>query len=271
MPNTAAEPQPEQPAPNLADQSFVTYEGDFVWLEYIEKLFAKYANGLTQKLGIYTALPVTDPGSGQVKTGFFRHGTIDFVRNLFAPTNTLGPVKPEEIAIEFPATPNKPSTVPGPPGPSVSTASQVTVVEASEELTLVQGEEGPGRFKVPDWSHLVVLGNVVCIKGKISIPGKHIVIFARELRTLATGKQQAELNVDGALPPAPALALPAPTDLGEKGKQGEFNFTSIDDGDATYPTRGGGACPAGTAARVKAVNLQATSTFSAMPCRKPQH
>jgi hypothetical protein len=239
MSNTAAQPQAEQPAPTLGDQSFVTYEGDLAWLQYIEKLFAKYANTRTWKIGIYRDLSAGDSGSGRI----FPHGTFDPARG-FIRADSPGPADAEEIVLEFPATAKRTDPVVGPSGPAVSTLAQVTVVEASEELTLVQGEvAGPGRFPVADASHLVVLGNVVCIKGKISIPGKHIVIFARELRTLATGQQKAELNVDGgALPPPldkPKIALSAPSDTGEKGKQGNFVFTTVDNGNVTHPRRGG--------------------------------
>jgi hypothetical protein len=105
---------------------------------------------------------------------------------------------------------------------------RVTVVETSESLTLTQmnTENIRGCFPVSSNSHLIVFGNEVCIQGKISVPGKHIVIFARELRTLAVKykndkgedvHENAELNVDGTQLVDGTLPALSPAKDGEAG------------------------------------------------------
>ena len=93
----------------------------------------------------------------------------------------------------------------------ITDGETVTIVETSEELTLTSHPTLAlvGRtFSVAESSHLLVFGNVIYIHGKISAPGKHIVIVAREVRTIAAGQEQAEINVDGAPPPAAPLPKP---------------------------------------------------------------
>lgn len=208
MVDTATQPQTERP--KLPDQSFVTNQtSDLTLLKNLEQLVAKYANGLMQNLGKYQPLP--DTGAGQAKAGFFPHGIVDYtccciaasmseynwlmpgrllfdrdaaIKNSFLPGTGPGPTAADQIAPGFPSEPPE---------------APLTVIETSEELTLTDHEK-PGLehcFTLPHpWStHLIVFGNVVRIHGKISAPGKHIVIFARELRTQADGKQGAELDV----------------------------------------------------------------------------
>jgi hypothetical protein len=205
MSDTAV-PQPQQQPqplpPKIADQSYVIYEGDLARLESIEKLIAKYANGLARKLGQYETIPDTNTGAGQDQPGFFRHGIVSASKEYWKAKGGEGPQWADEFTLKFPPTPAQ---------------ATVEVIESSEELILVRGERGPRVIDVSSGSHLIVFGNVVCIKGKISIPGKHIVIFARELRTLAKGNEGAELNVDGKAPEPSALQ---PADRGTDGTEG---------------------------------------------------
>src|SRR5690349_18049948 len=98
MAETATQPQPEQPQGKLTDQSFVTYEGDLALLEYIEKRFAKYANGLTQTLGVYEVASDTNTDAGQQSPGFFRHGVVDAIQNSFVPKSGSGPIDGERFS-----------------------------------------------------------------------------------------------------------------------------------------------------------------------------
>jgi len=233
MSETAVQPQPVPSKPELsddtldwqlADQSFVTYEGDLASLGSIEKLVAKYADGLARKLGknegvafTYEAIPATDTGTGQGQTGFFRHGIINACGNSWEAKGGEGPQGVEDFALNFPLMPAQ---------------AKVTVIESSEELILARGEEGPRVIDVSSGSHLIVFGNVVCIRGKISIPGKHIVIFARELKTVAKGDDGAELNVDGEVPQAAALP---PADRATDGGPGTVGTCTLSAGGLGEP------------------------------------
>ena len=182
------EPQPVQKL--LPDQSFRSYStGDLTLLQKVETAIATYADGLMRKVGKYQPFPNT--GAGTRTCGFFPHGVVDVKKTTFAATGGAGPGKVDEMAPSCPA--------------KITDGETVTIVETSEELTLTSHPTLAlvGRtFSVAESSHLLVFGNVITYSGKISAPGKHIVIVAREVRTIAAGQEQAEINVDGAPPPA---------------------------------------------------------------------
>jgi hypothetical protein len=124
---------------------------------------------------------------GSESTNSFGHQLVDVRGQNWTPART--DIKAADLTPEYPAAIKE------------AGKEQVTIVEASEELILTQ-QQNPGNigrcFPVPSNSHLIVWGNAVCIQGKISVPGKHIFIFARELRTLAVNNVSAELDVSAA-------------------------------------------------------------------------
>jgi hypothetical protein len=165
----------------MPDQSFRVYStSDLTLLTDVEKAVAKYAHDVMTKLGQLQPMPGSV--TGIPSAGFFPHGSVDWKKDAFTPSTTPA-LKPEDMALDYPS--------------KLEPGERVTVVETSEYLVLTQ-QEKPGIigrcFPVPN-THLLVYGDVVCIHGKITAPGKHLVIFARELRTLANGTQKAELNV----------------------------------------------------------------------------
>jgi hypothetical protein len=185
----------------LPDQSFSVSTGDLTLLQKVETAIATYANGVMQKLGKYQPFPNSNAGVGTQTSGFFPPGVVDVKKKAFVETGGAGPVAADSMAPSYPG--------------KIAEGDKVTIIETSEELTLT-GDATLGlvgrslSVSEKTSSHLLVFGNVVSIRGKISAPGKHIVIVAREVRTVAAagGKEQAEINVDGA-PPA-AAKLPKP-------------------------------------------------------------
>jgi len=104
------------------------------------------------------------------------------------------------------------------PSKVAGNSETVIVVETSEYIELTQGAVGARRYRVPPTTHLLVYGDVVCIHGKISVPGKHIVIFARELRSLADGDTRAELDVGMSTHKPPDVPdYPTPAQTGPEG------------------------------------------------------
>jgi hypothetical protein len=190
----------------LPDQSFRSHPtGDLTLLEKVETAIATYANGLMQTLGKSQPFPHSDTSAGTQTSGFFPHGIVNAKNKTFTATGGAGPVKADEMAPSFPT--------------KFTAGDTVTIVETSEELTLTQHTTLAlvGRFhSVSKSSHLLVFGNVIYIHGKISAPGKHIVIVAREVRTVAAGQEQAEINVDG----APPAAFPLPKSQAQVGDEG---------------------------------------------------
>jgi hypothetical protein len=172
----------------LPDQSFrVESTGDLTLLKKVETAIATHANDLMQKLGRYQPFPNSNAGAGTQTSGFFLRGVVDVKKTTFAATGGAGPVNADEMAPSFPA--------------KIKDGDKVTILKTSEELTLTHQTtlDLVGRYHtVSESSHLLVFGNLVYIHGKISAPGKHIVIVAREVRTTAAGAEQAEINVDGA-------------------------------------------------------------------------
>jgi hypothetical protein len=192
----------------LPDQSFRSNPtGDLTLLEKVEKAIAAYANGLMQQLGKYQPFPNSHAGAGTQTSGFFPHGIVNVKKTTFAATGGAGPGKVDEMAPSFPT--------------KFTAGDTVTIVETSEELTLTKDTTLAlvGRtVTVHGNTHLLVFGNVVYILGKISAPGKHIVIVAREVRTVAAGQEQAEINVDGGTPAA-ALLPKSQAQGGDEGTQ----------------------------------------------------
>ena len=78
-------------------------------------------------------------------------------------------------------------------------------IETAEPIWLTQdiSEAAEGRrIFVDETRDLIVHGDIVIVHGKISLPGKNVLILAREVRphsvaTGATSAQSAEINVDG--------------------------------------------------------------------------
>jgi hypothetical protein len=191
----------------LPDQSFRSHPtGDLTLLEKVETAIATYANGLMQTLGKSQPFPHSDTGAGTPTSGFFPHGIVNAKNKTFTATGGAGPGKANEMAPSCPA--------------KITAGETVTIVETSEELTLKPQQTTlalVGRtISVSTSSHLLVFGNVVYIHGKISAPGKHIVIVAQEVRTVAAGQEQAEINVDGA-PPAAAKLPKSQAQVGDEG------------------------------------------------------
>ncbi len=110
----------------------------------------------------------------------FPHGQLDMKGWQFRPAGNQAPKVDDEM------TPEYPTTLP-------TVRGEVTVVESSEHLVLMQtvdesstpGASAPtvkpgetkGIFDVRPRSHLIVFGDVVTIRGKIVVPGTHVVIF----------------------------------------------------------------------------------------------
>jgi hypothetical protein len=182
----------------LPDQSFRSDStSDLTLLKKVETAIAAYANDLMGKLGKYQPFPNSNAGAGTQTSGFFPRGVVDVKKTTFAATGGAGPVKADDMSPNCPAKTNDGDTV--------------TILKTSEELTLTQHTtlDLVGRYHtVSESSHLLVFGNLVYIHGKISAPGKHIVIVAREVRTIAAGGEQAEINVDGAPPGKAKLQKP---------------------------------------------------------------
>jgi hypothetical protein len=103
------------------------------------------------------------------------------------------------------------------------TATTCTIVTA-RPLALTQETSPPaGSFSVPEDKDLLVLGDVVSIRGRIRLPGKSVRVLARTLKLVpvagASGRRAAEINVDGrdADPPDNRRAAP---DTAKKGDIG---------------------------------------------------
>jgi hypothetical protein len=184
-------------APKL-DQSFWVYLINYSDLKPIEQRIAEYSLSLfdSPASGVATWYEGTPYPSGGMNS-------------IAAPTGER-PVRSDEIRGDYPST--------------VAPESEpVIVVETSEYIELTQRDHpGPAhRYRVPSTTHLLVYGDVVCIHGKISVPGKHIVIFARELRSLADGSIPAELDVGLLSEQAPKTAdvpdFPNPAAPGPEG------------------------------------------------------
>jgi|CXWL01.1.fsa_nt_gi hypothetical protein len=181
----------------LPDQSFRCYTTkDHTILQKFELAAAKASISLMTRLGKYQPPASTNLDAVPQSAGFFPHGVVDVAKGTFTAMSGAGPGTAAESHPNFPRT--------------VAAGELVTVIETSEELTLTQEDSLAlvgGTFLVPREAptHLLVFGNVVYIRGRISAPGRHIVIFAREVRTMATKSEQAEIDVSG-LPPA--LAKP---------------------------------------------------------------
>ncbi|MBX3327243.1 MAG: hypothetical protein U0223_08350 [Nitrospira sp.] len=184
----------------LPDQSFRCYTTkDHTILQKFESAVATYAISLMTQQGKYQPPASTNPNAVSKPVGFFPHGVVDAMKGTFTAMSGAVPRTAEE------SHPNVPR--------ALAEGELVTVIETSEELTLTQEDSlalVPGTFRVPREAptHLLVFGDVVYIRGRIVAPGRHIAIFAREVRTMAIGSVQAEIDVSG-LPPAKAK-LPKP-------------------------------------------------------------
>jgi hypothetical protein len=192
----------------LPDQSYSTASATVKELQEVEKAFADFAIAYAKKCGKYQAPP---PGLTPPPAGFFPHGVATVKRGTFM-RMPPGPSSATEATLDFPGKATGP----------------VTIVETSEPLVLIKPDASSsvkGRlYPMKSDSHLMVFGDVVTIQGKISLPGKHIVIVARELHTQALGSEGAELNVDGTAPPAAPIPQPQAVD-GDPGSAGELHAT----------------------------------------------
>lgn len=197
----------------LPDQSYRCYETmDQTILQTFEFAVANYAISLMTQQGKYQSPASPKPDAVPAPAGFFPHGVVDATKGIFTAMSGAVPRTAEESHTNLPS--------------ALADGEAVTVIETSEELTLTQEDSIPlvgGIFRVPReaGTHLLVFGDVVYIRGRISAPGRHIVIFARELRTMAVGPAQAEINVDGAEPPKAKLAL-SPAQGGKDGRSATF-------------------------------------------------
>jgi hypothetical protein len=105
----------------------------------------------------------------------------------------------------------------------VVTATACTIVTA-RPLSLTQEASPPaGSFSVPEDKDLLVLGDVVSIRGRLLAPGRTVRVLARTLNLVpvagATGRQGAEINVDGRRgdPPNNRRAAPDQAKRGDDG------------------------------------------------------
>ncbi len=202
----------------LPDQSYRCYTTqDYTILQRFESAVVNYAISLMTQQGKYQPLASPKPDAVPKPSGFFPHGVVDATKGTFTAMSGTAPRTADE------SYPNLPRTL--------AEGELVTVIETSEELTLTQEDSLVlvGRtFRVPREAptHLLVFGDVVYLRGRISAPGRHIVIFARELRTVAAGLVQAEINVDGAESPKAKLPLPQ-AQSGKDGRSAEFTFIDV--------------------------------------------
>ena len=194
---------------SIPDQSFRQYVASFVDdLVKCETTIAGFVN-----------LTMTAVGQGRTLRGGigvgpsaaigFPYGQLDMKDRQFRPAGN------QAFAVEDAMTPDYPTSRADGPG-------EVTIVESSELLVLAQAAK-PGEigrlFMVPPDRHLIVFGDVVTIRGKVEVPGKHVVIFARELRTLADGSQKALLDASAKDPEDPGI--PSPDYVATTGTAGE--------------------------------------------------
>lgn len=114
------------------------------------------------------------------------------------------------------------------PKPDLSYSQVVTatacIIVTARPLSLTQEASPPaGSFSVPEDKDLLVLGDIVSIRGRIRAPGRSVRILARTLTLVPlvgpSGRQGAEINVDGKAG-APADNRLAAPDQAKKGDDG---------------------------------------------------
>jgi hypothetical protein len=172
----------------IPDQSFRQYFASFVnELVKREQTIAGFVNATMQEIGRDRILQ--DGGASGLSDAIgFPHGQVDLKNQQFRPAGN------QTLAVESQMTLDYPTSLPDKP-------AEVAIVEASGPLVLAgaaEPDEIEGILVAAENRHLIVFGDVVTIRGKIKVPGKHVVIFARELRTLATkAGEKAILDTSG--------------------------------------------------------------------------
>ncbi len=154
---------------SIPDQTFRQYLASFVAdLVQCETTIAGFVNDTMTALGQVRTL---HPGAGVSPSAAigFPYGQLDMKDRQFRPSGNPA------FTVEDAMTPDYPASL-------AAGAGEVTIVESSEPLVLANGAK-PGEvarlFTVPPDRHLIVFGDVVTIRGKVEVPGKHVVIFAR--------------------------------------------------------------------------------------------
>jgi hypothetical protein len=200
----------------IPDQTFRLTKASFVAeLVKCEDKIAGFTNDTMTELGQGRTLR-GGPGAGSGEAIGFPHGQVDMKRRQFRPAAN------PTLAVEDQVTPDYPT--------SLAAAGEVAIVEASGPLLLAQAAalgDIAGIYRVSSDQHLIVFGDVVTIRGKVRLYGKHVMIFARVLRTVAdehdqrrcwTRAQKILSQQAGARSPLPGQARTVP--MGEHSAAG---------------------------------------------------
>jgi hypothetical protein len=159
----------------ISDQTFRLTKASFVELVKCEATIAGFVNDTMTDLSLDRNLP-----SGGIG---FNHWQVDIEKRQCLPAGTQLSDVEEAMAPDYPTS-------------LAAGSGEVAIVEASGPIVLAQKTrpgEIEGIYRVSSDQHLLVFGDVVTIRGKVAVPGKHVVIFARELRTLAYDDGQKAL------------------------------------------------------------------------------